>query len=227
MNGDYNDDSSSRPSSGHQDQDSGHQGSGQRGGGPYGGGGRGRYGGGGGGGGGGRRYDQSGRSDRPQRKGIPLSELDPATTDASRKAIGASIEVHRALGPGYSSAVYIAAVCMELDALGVPYKTHHSLPVMYKDRQVGTAIAPMFVEDRFILEIMARPGPVTTSERLALRAQLKAANVDLGLIINFAERKLKDGLVRVVNVEKITRERGISFDEHDDSHDSHDVEPRD
>jgi hypothetical protein len=56
-----------------------------------------------------------------------------------------------------------------------------------------------------------------------VRSQLKAANLDLGLIINFAERRLKDGLVRVVNVEKITREKGISFD-HDDGHDSHDFD---
>ncbi|MEI7659045.1 MAG: GxxExxY protein [Phycisphaerae bacterium] len=151
-----------------------------------------------------------------ERRGIPLSDLDPATTEASRKAIGASIEVHKALGPGYDASVYASAVRMELDALGVSYKLNQSLPVTYREKQVGTVTVPMLVEDRFVLEIMSRPGEVSTHERLAVRAQLKAANLDLGLIVNFAERRLKDGLVRVVNVEKIQREKGLSFDDDQD-----------
>ena len=151
-----------------------------------------------------------------ERRGIPLSDLDPATTEASRKAIGASIEVHKALGPGYGAEVYANAVRMELDALGVSYKLNQSLPVTYREKQVGTVTVPMLVEDRFVLEIMSRPGEVSTHERLAVRAQLKAANLDLGLIVNFAERRLKDGLVRVVNVEKIQREKGVSFDDDQD-----------
>jgi len=156
-----------------------------------------------------------------ERRGIPLSDLDPATTEASRKAIGASIEVHKALGPGYGAEVYANAVRMELDALGVSYKLNQSLPVTYREKQVGTVTVPMLVEDRFVLEIMSRPGEVSTHERLAVRAQLKAANLDLGLIVNFAERRLKDGLVRVVNVEKIQREKGVSFDNDQDV--DHDV----
>ncbi len=160
-----------------------------------------------------------------ERRGIPLSELDPTTTEASRKAIGAAIEVHKTLGPGYPQSVYIAALRSELDALGVSYTLDHTLTVMYKDKQVGTVVAQMFVDGRFLLEVASRPGPVTTHERLSLRAQLKAANLDLGLIINFAERRLKDGLVRVVNVDKITREKGISFEEHDDEgHDVHEFD---
>lgn len=157
-----------------------------------------------------------GRGGHFERRGIPLSELDPTTTEASRKAIGAAIEVHKTLGPGYPQSVYLAALRMELDALNVPYKVDHPLNVMYKDKTLGTITAQLFVDNRFLLEVASRPGPVTTHERLALRSQLKAANLDLGLIINFAERRLKDGLVRVVNVDKITKEKGISFDEHDE-----------
>jgi GxxExxY protein len=163
-----------------------------------------------------------------ERRGIPLSELDPNTTEASRKAIGAAIEVHKALGPGYAPEVYAAAVRMELDALGVSYKLNQSLPVMYKDKQIGTTTASMVVEGRFVLELMSRPGEVSTHERLVVRAQLKAANLDLGLIINFAENRLKEGLVRVVNIEKIQRERGVAFDDqHDEgAGDSHDFDCR-
>lgn len=154
----------------------------------------------------------------PERRGIPLSELDPITTDASRKAIGAAIEVHKALGPGFAKEVYAAAVRMELDALGVTYELDHKFPVTYKEKQIGSTTAAMYVEGRFLLDVMGRPEPVTTHERLVMRSQLKAANLDLGLIINFGERRLKDGLVRVVNVEKITKEKGLSFDHGDEAH---------
>lgn len=182
--------------------------SGDRGGDRGGGGNRGRggYRGGRGGGGGGGE----------DRRGIPLSALDAATTEASRKAIGAAIEVHKLLGPGFDEAAYTNAVKMELDALNVTYKQGHHVAVMYRDRKVSESATDLFIDGKFFLEVMARPGPVTTYERLELRAKLKAADLELGLIINFAERRLKDGLVRVVNIDKITKERGITLDEGDD-----------
>lgn len=165
-----------------------------------------------------------GQRGRNERRGIPLSDLPPELTEASRKVIGASIEVHKALGPGYDETAYAAALTAELDALGVAYRQAFAIDVKYKDRKVGQTVADLFVDDKFLVEVMARPGEVGTFERLQLRAQLKAANLDLGLIINFAERRLKDGLVRVLNIEKLNAERGIGGDmdhagehEHDDS----------
>ncbi|HYF15430.1 MAG TPA: GxxExxY protein [Phycisphaerales bacterium] len=191
---------------------------------------QGRGGGGGrgyGGGGGGRGYGRGGTGGGGygghgggghERRGIPLSALDAATTEASRKVIGAAIEVHKLLGPGFAQDVYLGALKQELDALGVSYKADHRVPVTYKDKRVGEGTVTMFVDNRFFLGVMARPGQVSTFERLQLRAMLKAADLELGLIINFAERRLKDGLVRVVNVDKIVKERGIQLegDGHED-----------
>jgi len=124
--------------------------------------------------------------------------------------------VHKTLGPGYDQAAYLNAMKMELDALGVAYSQGHTINVMYKDRKIGEAKSDLFVDGKFFLEVMARPGQVSTFERLALRAKLKAQDMELGLIINFAERRLKDGLVRVVNIDKIMKEKGITLDEGED-----------
>ena len=132
-----------------------------------------------------------------------MSDLDPATTESSRKVIGCAIEVHKTLGPGYDAGVYAGALKKELDGQGVKYKSDHRIPVKYKDKVVGDVCADLFVDDLFLVCVTARPGPVGTPERMCLRGQLKAADLDLGLIINFAERRLKDGLVRVLNVSKI------------------------
>ncbi len=160
-----------------------------------GGGGRGGYGGegGGGGGGGGNR----------ERRGVPLSDLDPALTDISRRVIGCAIDVHRTLGPGYDESVYAEALKSELTAGGINFSQGKAVPVMYKDKQVGTIATDLFIENRFVVELMARPGDIGSFERSSVRAQLKAADLELGLIINFAERRLKDGLVRVLNIEKL------------------------
>ena len=156
--------------------------------------------------------------DRGGRRGTPLSELDPALTEVSRKVIGCAIEVHMELGPGYDESVYLNALKIELDAEGVQYKVGHPFDVFFDEKVVGRTTADLWVADRFIVEIMARPGEIGSYERNALRAQLRAADVELGLIINFGERRLKDGLVRVLNIDKLNAERGDEGyeDEHDD-----------
>lgn len=144
-----------------------------------------------------------------------MSELPADLTESSRKLIGAAIEVHKNLGPGYDGTFYLNALKAELAAQSIPYKGPHSTSVKFRDTQVGTVTCDLYIDDKFLVQVMSRAGEVTTSERLALRAHLKAANLDLGLIINFSERRLKDGLVRVLNVEKINAERGVSFDDSD------------
>ncbi len=170
--------------------------------------------------GGGRGNERGGGGDR-ERRGTPLSELDPALTEVSRKVIGCAIEVHMELGPGYSEEVYLNALKMELDAQQVGYKVGHSFDVYFDDKVVGTSVADLWVGDRFIVELLARPGEIGSFERNALRAQLRAADVELGLIINFGERRLKDGLVRVLNPDKLNELRG---DGHEDEHEGHEGE---
>jgi GxxExxY protein len=145
--------------------------------------------------------------DRP-RRGTPLSELDPALTEVSRKVIGCAIEVHMDLGPGYEESVYAKALQIEMEAQGVTFKPAQPFEVYFDDKVVGTVIADLWVADRFIVEVMARPGEIGGYERAQLRAQLRAADVELGLIINFGERRLKDGLVRVLNPDKLNELKG-------------------
>lgn len=158
--------------------------------------------------------------DRP-RRGTPLSDLDPALTEVSRKTIGCAIEVHMELGPGYDEEVYLNALRHELTAAGVAHEAGRVFPVYLDDKEIGRTTADLWVGDRFIVEVMARPGEIGGYERARLRAQLRAADVELGLIINFGERRLKDGLVRVLNPDKLNELRGGEQDEED--HDAHDA----
>ena len=154
-----------------------------------------------------------GQSNR--RRGLPLSELDPALTEKSRLVIGGAIEVHKALGPGFSRDIYLNALKIELDAAGLEYEVDTEFEVVYKDQDLGGVSIDIFVEERFAVELLARPGQIGSLERLALRSKLRAADVELGLIINFSERRLKDGLVRVLNPDKLNLNRPEDEQEHE------------
>ncbi len=162
-------------------------------------------------------HDQGNR-----RRGLPLSELDPALTEKSRKVIGGAIEVHKALGPGFSRDIYMNALKIELEAAGLEFEMDAEFEVVYKDNDLGGVAIDCFVEERFAVEILARPGQIGSLERLALRSKLRAADVELGLIINFSERRLKDGLVRVLNPDKLNLNRPEDEGEDDDYEESDD-----
>lgn len=209
------------------------------GGGGGGGGGRGRggYGGRGGGGGGRGRGGHGGHGGRgrgghggrhhhnnPDRQGIPLSALDPELTDISRRVIGCAIEVHKALGPGLPIEAYNKALQIEMKAAGIEHAADRKIDIKYQEQLVGQVTASLFVEDRFIVDLVARPGDVGTGERLQTRAKLRALELELGLIINFAQRRLKDGLVRVLNpdqLKELLEERQKAHDA-EDQHDADD-----
>ncbi|MCA9299529.1 MAG: GxxExxY protein [Phycisphaerales bacterium] len=153
---------------------------------------------------------------RQKGRGVPLSELDPELTETSRRVIGCAIEVHKALGPGYDEPIYAQALQHELKREGIAFDTSRTIDVRYGDAVVGTTTIDMVIDDRFIVDLMAEPVDIGSYARSKLRAQLRASDLELGLIVNFAERRLKDGLVRVLNPDKIARDDDGPDDEHED-----------
>lgn len=166
-----------------------------------------------------RDQRDSGRDSRDggrTRRATPLSDLDPAVTEVSRKVIGAAIEVHKALGPGFPVAVYKTALGKAVKAEGVDPNFDEVFEVEFNDEVVGEIKADMFAGEAFLVKLMAEHREIGVQERAELRAQLRAADLELGLIINFGERRLKDGLVRVLNPDKLNASREDDEYEDDD-----------
>ena len=159
--------------------------------------------------------DNEHRSGGPRtgRRGMPLSELDPELTAISHKVIGLATEVHMAIGPGYRDTVYLEAMSIALEDADIAYKSLHEIEIDFDGHKVGTTIADLLIEEQFIVELMAEPREISGYDRTQLRAQLRAADVVLGLVINFAGRRLKDGLVRVLNPDKLNAQRGEHTEE--------------
>jgi len=145
-------------------------------------------------------------------------ELDPALTEVSRSVIGCAIEIHKAIGAGFDRSVYENALSVELDSEGVDHKLSHTFTIEYRGKDVGEHRVSLFVDDRFVVLVLAEDREIDGFDRSALRSQLRAADLELGLIINFHRRRLKDGgLVRVLNPDKLEALRGSHEDEYEDA----------
>lgn len=147
------------------------------------------------------------------RRSTPLSELDPALTEISRRVIGCAIETHKELGPGYPLNIYRRALAHELKHEEISFIEDHAFSVEFDGEEIGTVTADYYIGDRFLLKVLADSQEVDGAARSELRATLRAADLELGLIINFGQRRLKDGLVRVLNPDALRRDDDEDYDE--------------
>jgi GxxExxY protein len=114
-----------------------------------------------------------------------------------REIIGASIEVHRTLGPGYLESVYEEALCVELRLRGIPFGKQVSVTIDYKGQPVGSGMMDIVVGDAVVVELKAVEAfaPTHTAQVLSY---LKATRHRVGLPINFNAEVLRQGIKRVV-----------------------------
>lgn len=122
-------------------------------------------------------------------------ELDLIT----QEIIGAAIAVHRRLGPGLLESAYEACLAFELRERGLNIEQQKPLPVIYGDVRLDCGYRlDLVVEDSVIVEIKAieRLLPVHDAQLLSY---LRLSNKNVGLLINFHVRLLKNGVKRIVH----------------------------
>lgn len=119
--------------------------------------------------------------------------------EISERIIGAAIEVHKYFGPGLVEQVYEEALCHEFNLRGIRFERQKFVPIYYKGVKLGVPLRlDLVVEDKVVVDLKAKE-EVTRFDRAKLLSYLRLTNVRLGLIINFHELVLKDGISRVVN----------------------------
>jgi GxxExxY protein len=125
-----------------------------------------------------------------------MRELPEYLNSTSSRIIGAAIEVHRHLGPGFLEQTYDAALAIELGFRGIPFERQVPLHVHYKDELVAGFVADFLVERSVIVELKAVE-LFHELHRAQLLSYLKAGSFQLGLLINFNVTLLRNGIVRV------------------------------
>jgi GxxExxY protein len=111
--------------------------------------------------------------------------------------IGAALAVHRQLGPGFLESIYSKALCIELAARGLPFEKEKSIEVVYRGVPIRGQRIDLIVGGQVVVEVKAVSAiePIHVAQ---LVSSLRTTELRLGLLINFHERLLKDGIRRIV-----------------------------
>jgi GxxExxY protein len=108
--------------------------------------------------------------------------------------------VHAELGPGFLESVYEQALAVEFALRGIAFVRQKSIPLFYRDHQIGEHRLDFLVEDKIVVELKA----IEALEKVhfaIVRSYLKATGLLDGLIMNFSSMPL--------TVKRVRRERGV------------------
>ena len=119
--------------------------------------------------------------------------------ELTKTIIGAAIEVHSSLGPGLLESTYLACLFYEIEQCGLYVEEQVESPVKYKNvhLEIGYKI-DLIIENQVIVELKSVKEllPIHTAQ---LITYLKLSKKSVGLLVNFNEAKLIDGIKRIVN----------------------------
>ena len=110
--------------------------------------------------------------------------------ELSFRIVGAAMEVHRVLGPGFLESVYEQALAHEFELKGIPFQRQALLAVRYKAIIAGEFRADFLVDGNVVVELKAIKGLTEINEAQLLN-YLKGTGYRVGLLLNFGTPSLE------------------------------------
>ena len=115
------------------------------------------------------------------------TERDPRTF----AIIGAAMEVHRVLGPGFLERVYAQALAIEMQMRGIPFLPQVPFAVIYKQHTLGSDYRVDFVcFESVVVELKAMSARIGGVEEAQMINYLRASDIPHGLVLNFGTPRL-------------------------------------
>lgn len=108
-------------------------------------------------------------------------------------------DIHKQYGPGLFEKVYEEIICYELTKRGIDFKRQFPIPVVHDNVKLDIGfIADIIIEDLVLIELksVARLEDVHFKQVLTY---LRLTGIKLGLLVNFNEALLKNGIKRIAN----------------------------
>jgi len=119
--------------------------------------------------------------------------------ELSKVIVNISYKIHTKLGPGLLESVYEAILNYELLKLGLKVERQKTLPVIWEDIHLDIGFrTDLIVEDKVIIEVKSVQH-IENVHPKQLLTYLKITDMKLGLLINFNESLIKNGIKRIVN----------------------------
>lgn len=132
-----------------------------------------------------------------QRKGDTQRIME--NNQLTQAIIGAAIEVHKRMGPGLLESAYRVCLAYELRKRGFDVTEEKSVPVFYDEIKLECGFrADLLVNNKVVVELKAKTAvhPIDKAQTLS---HLRLLNLRVGLLINFHEEKLVEGVHRIIN----------------------------
>ena len=124
--------------------------------------------------------------------------MNPHINQLTHEVIGASIEVHRQLGPGLLESAYRKCLCRELMLRGIPYKKEEPLPLEYKGIRLECGYRVDILVDGLVAVEVKSIQALAPIHEAQLLTYLRVGGWRLGLLINFNVEILKNGIRRKI-----------------------------
>jgi len=119
--------------------------------------------------------------------------------EIATEVVDAAYKVHTTLGPGLFEIVYEVALAFELKKRGLEIVRQKPIPIQYESIKFDEGfLADIIVEDKVILELKSVE-TVSRVHKKQLLTYLRLADKRLGLLINFGDELIKNGISRIVN----------------------------
>ena len=116
----------------------------------------------------------------------------------SKQVIGLAIEVHKNLGPGLLESVYEQCLSYELQMNNIEHQCQVEVPVIYKGHQLNQNYRiDLLIDNQLIIELKA-VDKLQGIHQAQLLTYMKLTQIKTGLLINFNESILKNGIKRFV-----------------------------
>lgn len=104
--------------------------------------------------------------------------------------IGAAMEVHKILGPGFLESVYEEAFAIELDLQNISYKRQYAIDILYKGKLAKHFVCDFIIQDLVVVELKAL-SQLGDIEKAQVLNYLKATRLPVGLLLNFGAQSLE------------------------------------
>ena len=125
--------------------------------------------------------------------------MNKKINNITEKIIGAAINIHRELGLGLLESAYEACMFYELVDCILKVERQKPLPIVYKDVKLECGYRlDLYVENKVIVELKSVE-KVLPIHKAQLMSYLKLSGCNVGLLINFNVKILKNGIHRIVN----------------------------
>jgi GxxExxY protein len=128
---------------------------------------------------------------------MTFEPVPPAVEQVATDVIGAAIEVHRHLGPGFLERIYQEALCREFHTRRIPFERECSVAVNYKGLSIVGQRVDLIAARSVIVELKAVTRIDVVHESKVI-SYLRTTGLRLGLLLNFNGRTMKEGLKRIV-----------------------------